>query len=214
VESAKWGLDSEDVFFGLAAPPKSPKPRLWDSTQIPNLSSGRAVKNLFPPAPDYSAIAHFAEGNACRQILGNPHKNLIAASLAIQSSACHVGDTKASIRKNLARLPYKEKGSLGSPISLAVAALKRRRGGTKSDAERLDPVVEAADLAGGQVGMDDTLGRGAVDFRLGSLEGFHGDLVIAGHDGFLDLADEGAHARTTRLVDRGAGFDLAGSLLG
>jgi len=83
-----------------------------------------------------------------------------------------------------------------------------------SGLESLDAAVEAADLAGSEIGVDDALGGGAVDFRLGSLEGREGNGVVAGGDRFFNLADEGADAAAARLVDRGAGSDLAGRLLG
>jgi len=83
-----------------------------------------------------------------------------------------------------------------------------------SGLEGLNAAVQTADLARSEVGVNDALAGSAVDFRLGSLEGGKSNGVIAGGDGFFDLADEGTNAATTRLVDRGAGFDLAGSLFG
>ena len=86
--------------------------------------------------------------------------------------------------------------------------------GGGSGRQSLDAMVQAGNLAGGQIGMNDALGGGTVDFGFSGVQRFHGQLVVAGNDGFLDLADEGADARTARLVESRSGLDLAGGLLG
>src|SRR6185312_4005169 len=83
-----------------------------------------------------------------------------------------------------------------------------------SGAERLDAMAEARHLAGGEIGVENALLRGAVQLGLGGPERRIGQLLIAGGDGFLDLAQEGADPALARLVDRGAGRDLAGGFLG
>ena len=92
--------------------------------------------------------------------------------------------------------------------------MKARPARSVSDGQGLHAAVEAGDLAGRQIGMDNALGGSAVDLGLGSLESGEGGCVITSGDRFLDLANERAHAATTRLVDRGAGSNLAGRLLG
>ena len=108
MESAKWGLDSEDVIFAVAALAKSPKPRVCDSTQIPNLSPVRLTKNLFPSRPDFAALPLSVEGAVQSQGFENACETRDGRILAIQSSSCHTGDTKPSIRKNLARYHTKK----------------------------------------------------------------------------------------------------------
>ena len=116
--------------------------------------------------------------------------------------------------KKHALINTNKKGSLRSPFSSLPRLPLGRRGSMHSDCESLNAAVQAADLARGEVGVDDTLASSAVDFRLGSLERCESNGVITGGDGFFNLTDESAHAATTRLVDRGAGSNLAGGLLG
>src|SRR6056297_1486630 len=79
----------------------------------------------------------------------------------------------------------------------------------RSGAERLDPVVQPRNLPARGVLVQDALVGTAHDLRLRGLEGGGRLCTVAAGDRFLDLADEGPHARLARLVDCGAPRDLA-----
>src|SRR5919107_3126297 len=81
-------------------------------------------------------------------------------------------------------------------------------------AQRLDAAREARDLPRRGVLVHDALLSGAHHLRLSRAQGGHSLGLVAGCDRLFDLADEGPHPATTRLVDRGALRDLAGHILG
>ena len=80
--------------------------------------------------------------------------------------------------------------------------------------QRPDAMRQARDLPGRRVPMDDAVLGGADNHRLGGLQRLGGGFVIAGGNRFLDLADEGAHARTAGTVDRRAMLNFTDGLFG
>src|SRR5690606_9977184 len=78
--------------------------------------------------------------------------------------------------------------------------------------ESLYASSKAGDLPRSRITMHDALRGGALDFRLGKLQGFSSDGNVTGSDRFFDLADETADARTASLVDCGTASDHAGRL--
>src|SRR5690606_40881192 len=106
------------------------------------------------------------------------------------------------------------KGLPKEPVSIQFSQTRSSGFGLVSDSQCLDAAVEARNLAGREIGMNNALAGSAVDLGLGRLEGSESGSMITGGDGFFNLADEGAHTAAARLVHRGAGFDLAGSILG
>ena len=77
----------------------------------------------------------------------------------------------------------------------------------------LDPLRQARQLARGHVAVQDTLLGAARDQRLRLLEGFLRDRLIAGGDGFFDLADRGADRAQARAVDLRTTRGLANAFL-
>lgn len=111
------------------------------------------------------------------------------------------------------------KPAANESLVAAARAVEPASARRKSDNRRLlgelrDPVRQPGNLAAGGVAMNDALLRGADDggLRLGHCGG--GGAAVAGGNRLFDFAHRGAHARTARLVDRGAARDLAGGLLG
>src|SRR5690606_7411490 len=91
--------------------------------------------------------------------------------------------------KILSRCRAKEK-----PGAVRRVLLENRfRGG--SGAERLDPPGESRNLARHRIAMQDALAGGAHQFRLRCLQRGFGGGLVAGSQGFLDLAHIAAHAR-------------------
>ena len=74
--------------------------------------------------------------------------------------------------------------------------------------------MQAGDFPRGGIFVHDALLRPAHDFRLRGAEGLFRRGQIAGLDGPLHLAHEGAHPRFARLVDQGAAPRLPHGLLG
>ena len=78
----------------------------------------------------------------------------------------------------------------------------------------LQPGRQPGDLPGAGVFVDNALGHAAHELRLGGLECGRGGGLIAGGDGFLDLAHGGADQALAVLVDGGAAGSLTDALFG
>lgn len=84
----------------------------------------------------------------------------------------------------------------------------------KLRSERLDARGKTGEFPRNRFRMKDAFRRCAMQLRLRGFERGFGRRFIAGRNRFLDLAQEGAHARTARFVHCGAARNLADHLLG